>query len=105
MSGSYSFERGACSGRVILHLSPGLFSRRRHCWWPACFGPRDFALVPSCLPLHSGFFARVISGLSPPKFTFARSLVDNARFEAWIVTFGERLVENARFGSLDCHFW
>ena len=42
---------GACSGRVI---------------W--CFGPHDFALLshssPSCFPLHSGFSARVISGLT-----------------------------------------
>ena len=55
--GSYSFEGGACSGRVILRLSPGLFTAK----FQACLhlsplvsvhsgcsessGPHDFALV------------------------------------------------------------
>ena len=47
--GSYSFERGACTGRMILRWSPGLFS---------CQG-------------HAGFFDRMISHLSPtPSFPF-----------------------------------
>ena len=70
--GSYSFERGACLGRMIWRLSPGLFSCKRHSGCSECFGPHDFALVshlsPSCLPLHSGFSARMISGLSPTCF-------------------------------------
>ena len=67
--GSYSFERSACSGRMIWRLSPGFFSCKRHSGFSECFGPHDFTLVfylsPSCLPLHSGFSARMISGLSP----------------------------------------
>ena len=43
--GSYSFERGACSGRMIGRLSPGLFSCKRHSGFSECFGPPDFALV------------------------------------------------------------
>ena len=38
----------------------------------------------------------VMQTVCPEVCFFARSLVENARFEAWIVTFGERLVENAR---------
>ena len=49
--GSYSFERGASSGHMILHLSPGLFPA----WsmiWMLC--PHDFTsspTCPACLPL------------------------------------------------------
>ena len=48
--GSYSFERGACSGRMIWRLSPGLFSCKRHAGFSECFGPHDFALVSHLSP-------------------------------------------------------
>ena len=64
--GSYSFERGACSGCMILCLPPGLFACQR----------------------HSGFFDRKISGLSlgavsalvlcPDDFTFVSQCTLNA---------------------------
>ena len=50
--GSYSFEKGACSGRMNWRLSPGLFSCKRDSGFSECFGP------------HDGFSARMISGLS-----------------------------------------
>ena len=50
---------------LVSHLSP-LVSQYSGC--SECFGPYDFALVShlccSCLPLHLGFSARMISGLS-----------------------------------------
>ena len=45
--GSYSFERGACSGRMIWRL---LFSHKRHSGFSECFGSAWFR---ACLPLAS----------------------------------------------------
>ena len=50
--GSYSFERGASSGRMILHLSPGLFYAvdALPAWFYICL-----PLVSACLPVVSQY--------------------------------------------------
>ena len=63
--------RGSSSFRPDdLAFASGLvFLQKRQSGLSESFGPHDFALVshsfPNCLPLHSGFSFRMISGLCP----------------------------------------
>ena len=66
--GSYSFERGACLGRVSWRLSPGLLACKRRAGCSECFGPHDFTLVshmsPSSAPMSSGLSSTCLSVVS-----------------------------------------